>query len=201
MKLSPTNDRVIVKIKKEDSTDSGIFIGSQETFNQGTTLAEVLEVGQPSKDNTHGIEPKKGEIVHIEKYSGDLIDDHDDHEIRVVNYKEVVAVQDGHQKKPLLYMTHIKTFISNSRLSGLIIYNKDPLPVVGRIISVSPTVAKKFPHLKPGTGVVFDYRKNTVILDGNDDESFLHQDYIKAIFHVESDKEAAQMFEVTNRAY
>ncbi|MBR2704155.1 MAG: co-chaperone GroES [Clostridia bacterium] len=90
--LRPLLDRVIVKmIETEESTKSGIIIGSSS--KEKSHIAEVVSVG-PGKvidGNIEEIYIRKGDKVVINKYSGTEIN-HEGEEYIVLKQEDILAI-------------------------------------------------------------------------------------------------------------
>lgn len=86
--LKPLTDKAIVKMKDyQETTKNGILIvGNTE---ESLKFAQVLEVG--IRENKMKIEVKKGDIVVINKNSGEEIK-YEGEDLIIINQNEILAV-------------------------------------------------------------------------------------------------------------
>lgn len=68
--IKPLFDKILIKTRKEEKTESGIILSSAE--KEKNQIAEIIEVGKGGYIDGHNIEisVKKGDIIIINKYSG-----------------------------------------------------------------------------------------------------------------------------------
>lgn len=89
--LRPIQDKVILKLKKEDVTKSGIILGANSSLN--SQIATVVAVGPGAMQN--GIrmimEVRENDLVYVEKDTGIKIE-YEGEEYIVVSQKDILSV-------------------------------------------------------------------------------------------------------------
>lgn len=88
--LKPLLDRVVIKIKENnDRSKSGIIL--KESDKEKTQIAEVLEIGQGTKEVK--MEVKKGDKVVVNKYAGTEIK-YEGEDFIIISQNDILAIVD-----------------------------------------------------------------------------------------------------------
>lgn len=91
--LKPLEDRVVLKVKEEETTKSGIVLAG--TSKEKPQIAEVIEVGPGVEQDGRKVtmQVKKGDFVIFSKYAGTEIK-YQGTEYIVIKQSDILAIVD-----------------------------------------------------------------------------------------------------------
>jgi co-chaperonin GroES (HSP10) len=92
----PIRENIIVKVTQTEIKSAGGIIVASATARETMAREEgvVLSIGSRAFYDTHGIseELKEGDTVAFARYAGNQLEQHQDHEIRVLKDKDIICI-------------------------------------------------------------------------------------------------------------